>query len=152
MQKCTKCNVSKSDEGFSWRLRNKTRKLQCKQCDKEYRKNHYWANRDYWLKKSKRVNKNLLKRNRDYVYDYLLSHPCVDCGETNPIVLEFDHLCPRNKTASVFEFMRKFFAIGRIQEEIDKCAIRCANCHKIRSAQQFGYWRFKRVNNGGSDV
>jgi hypothetical protein len=64
-----------------------------------------------------------------FVRDYLESHPCVDCGNPDIRVLEFDHV--RGK---------KLYCIGvgglksirLLKEEILKCYVRCANCHKIR--------------------
>ena len=62
-----------------------------------------------------------------FLYEYLLSHPCVDCGENDPIVLEFDHVSPRESRAS-FASM----SLPKLRTEIVKCQVRCANCHKRR--------------------
>ncbi|MGH2472088.1 MAG: hypothetical protein ACRDG6_06765 [Candidatus Limnocylindria bacterium] len=67
---------------------------------------------------------------------YLEEHPCVDCGESNLIVLDFDHL--RDKTDDVADMV----ALGRpwseIESEIAKCQVRCANCHARRTARRIG--------------
>ena len=59
------------------------------------------------------------------MWDYLKKHPCVDCGEKNPIVLEFDHL--RDKLIEVSRLVQ-YTSINKVQSEIEKCEIRCANC------------------------
>jgi len=80
----------------------------------------------------------LWERNRDYVLGYLASHPCVDCGESDPVVLEFDHVrAPRR--AHLSTMIRDEWGIERIAAEIAKCDVRCANCHRRRTARQFGW-------------
>ena len=32
------------------------------------------------------------KEVRKFVFNYLLQNPCIDCGESNVLALEFDHL------------------------------------------------------------
>ena len=59
---------------------------------------------------------------------YLLEHSCVDCGETDITVLEFDHL--RDKTKDVSALMKGTSSWSRIEAKILKCAVRCANCHR----------------------
>jgi hypothetical protein len=59
-------------------------------------------------------------------YDYLLTHPCVDCGEADPVVLDFDHIDPATKSREVAWFIRRRDLVGRAAE-IEKCEVRCAN-------------------------
>ena len=63
-----------------------------------------------------------------WVMWYLLDHPCVDCGESNPIVLEFDHV-RGEKTADISTLKSKG-KLAAIKREIPKCEVRCANCHR----------------------
>ena len=65
-------------------------------------------------------------RRRQYVLDYLRTHPCVDCGESDPVVLEFDHIGD-DKDCDVSLLMNKAYSVERVQSEIDKCEVRCAN-------------------------
>src|SRR5205807_7072951 len=53
---------------------------------------------------------------------------CVDCGERDPVVLDFHHL--HGKT---FNINRAYqCSIKRILEELAKCVLLCANCHRRR--------------------
>ena len=67
------------------------------------------------------------------IIEYFRANPCIDCGETDPLVLEFDHL--RDKK---FEVSQAFY--GRswqsILDEIAKCYVVCANCHRRRTARR----------------
>jgi hypothetical protein len=65
---------------------------------------------------------------RERIHQYLLSHPCVDCGETDIVVLEFDHRDPAERTCSV----HKCASLRTLEIEIDKCDVRCGNCHTRR--------------------
>jgi hypothetical protein len=77
--------------------------------------------------------------NRDKLLEYLLSHPCVDCGESDPIVLEFDHI-NGNKIANVSS-IKNTKNWDQVLAEIAKCEVRCANCHRRRTASQFLWWK-----------
>lgn len=58
---------------------------------------------------------------------HLETHPCVDCGESDVLVLEFDHRA--DKTAGIARIANR----GRFKDleaEIQKCDVRCANCHR----------------------
>jgi len=67
---------------------------------------------------------------KQFVYEYLLKHPCVDCGERDPIVLEFDHRPDTEKSFSISDITSYNFSMARIIAEIEKCDVRCANCHR----------------------
>jgi hypothetical protein len=76
---------------------------------------------------------------RSALMAYLLAHPCVDCGEADPRCLDFDHCDPAAKRASISR-MVGYASWARILVEIEKCDVRCANCHRKRTAQQFKWW------------
>ncbi len=76
------------------------------------------------------------------ISEYLSVHPCVDCGEDDPIVLEFDHVMGI-KSFSICVGKRHQYPVARLLEEIAKCEVRCANCHKRRTAQQFDWRKFR---------
>jgi len=56
---------------------------------------------------------------------------CKDCGETNHIVLDFDHLS--NKKYNVSRMIHDGFSWAAIKKEISKCEVVCSNCHRIRT-------------------
>lgn len=76
--------------------------------------------------------------------EYLQQRCCVDCGETDIIVLEFDHL--RDKKANVATLMLRSVEWALIIEEIEKCEVVCANCHRRRTAQRANNYRHRAVH------
>jgi hypothetical protein len=70
---------------------------------------------------------------------YLLEHPCVDCGEADPVVLEFDHM--RDKVKAVSVLLSNGHEWKQILAEIEKCEVRCANCHRRRTATAGKFYR-----------
>lgn len=91
---------------------------------------YYEANKDKVKAQVRERNKVAIQRNKDYVNNYLKSHPCVDCGNKNPIVLEFDHV-RGEKIKDVGVLKSSSCSLKSIDEEIAKCEVRCANCHRI---------------------
>lgn len=59
--------------------------------------------------------------------------PCVDCGLVDPRVMEFDHLPHHEKRATVANMPTMGYSVASIEEEIAKCELVCANCHRIRT-------------------
>lgn len=82
-----------------------------------------------------------------YVIDYLLDRRCVDCGESDLLVLEFDHLA--DKQTEVSTLVRRGVRLGRIRAEIAKCEIVCASCHRRRTARR-GRWRRLAANDAST--
>jgi len=56
---------------------------------------------------------------------------CVDCGENNHIVLDFDHL--KDKKYNISRMIHDGFSWKAILKEIQKCEVVCANCHRVRT-------------------
>ena len=73
---------------------------------------------------------------RAFVLHYLDSHPCVDCGEQDALVLEFDHV--EAKRDWVSRLTSRGAPLSRIQEEIERCEVVCVNCHRRRSVRRSG--------------
>src|SRR3546814_12943116 len=77
---------------------------------------------------------------RKLVLDHLRAHPCADCGETDPVVLEFDHL--RDKVGNVSAMVHSN-ELWRLVDEIEKCEVVCANCHRRRTARRANPYRYR---------
>jgi hypothetical protein len=83
--------------------------------------------------------KNLLIAERiEYLVAFLREHPCMDCGESDPVVLEFDHL--RDKEFGIAQGLRDR-EWQSVLDEIAKCDVVCANCHRRRTARRGGFAR-----------
>jgi hypothetical protein len=90
---------------------------------------HYELNKNRCKQRALDCNKKRRARNKKFIQDYLATHPCIDCGETDPIVLEFDHV-RGTKVSNVTDMSRRVHGINAIIKEISKCEVRCANCHR----------------------
>ena len=86
-------------------------------------------------KYNKRTRTEVLKK----VIAYKGEHPCVDCGEKDPIVLTFDHV-RGEKRMDVAAMLHGNYKWESILIEIAKCEVRCANCHMRKTAKQFGWY------------
>lgn len=110
----------------------------CLTCSREKDRKHY--SKSLHRKKAIRVNnKKRIDEARQYVIEYLSSHPCVDCNESDIVVLEFDH--KENKYDAISDMVKNGIALERLKSEIEKCDIRCANCHRRKTALQHNYYR-----------
>ena len=110
----------------------------CRSCQQAYFKSYYAADPRSHIEKQRRRRKRLWALNRPRLSEYLRQHPCVDCGETDPVVLDFDHRVSATKRMNVAEMLYDY-AWSTIQSEIEKAEVRCANCHRRRMARQQGW-------------
>jgi exonuclease III len=136
---CTKCGTPLTESN---RAKGRAR---CKACEAARMKSYYAANPELYNKHKGYVARNDAKWKaavNTYILEVLKSRGgCLDCGETNIIVLEFDHRDPTAKSFSITSARQSKVSWDQLVEEIDKCDVVCANCHKIRSAKMFGNWR-----------
>lgn len=108
---------------------------------KEYDNLWYANNKDRIRDKKNKQSRDNRKRNLQYTVDYLRENPCEDCGKDDYRVLDFDHRKSETKIAAVSDLVRRGFSIEVIQREIDKCSIRCSNCHRIKTAIELGWYK-----------
>jgi hypothetical protein len=76
------------------------------------------------------------------LHNYLLSHPCESCGESDPIALEFHHL--HSKDTAISEMVTRITSIERLEEELKKTQVLGANCHIRMTAKERGWFRSRR--------
>jgi hypothetical protein len=110
----------------------------CRSCHAAARRAHYLAHKADYLRQAVAQRKAHRARNRNEVMAYLAQHPCVDCREANPVVLEFDHRDPATKLDEVGRMIASK-RWPRVLAEIKKCDVRCINCHRRKTAREFGW-------------
>lgn len=133
---CSRCKTEKDESEFNRSSKSKSgRHTYCRTCQKE----HYQRNKVKHIANVKTRNDNQKRLVRQIIWDHLATHPCVDCGESDPIVLEFDHIDPQKKSYTVPDMVT--FPVDKVKQEIAKCDIRCANCHKRRHARDRNVWK-----------
>ncbi len=95
-------------------------------------------NQRRWLKRHRdvrhRYTRSVRQKHVLRKMEYLRGRSCVDCGETDPLVLEFDHRSGKSK--NVADLVRSTVSWKRIEQEMAKCEIRCANCHRRKTARE----------------
>jgi hypothetical protein len=130
---CRKCRQDKPRTEFnSSKQQKRGYQSYCRECANEVSANFHKAHPKYSI----RSKRSAQRRARQWVDAYLAVHPCVDCGEADPIVLEFDHV-RGEKMANVCDLARsKPHNLARLMEEIAKCDVRCANCHRRKTARE----------------
>jgi hypothetical protein len=137
---CYMCGETKPEAEFAFAdMAKGTRQRHCRKCQAAYRRAHYVANRHEYIRREVARIKRYRLENRPLMLAYLLEHPCVDCGETNPVMLDFDHRDPAQKRDHV-GVIAAHKPWRLVLLEIEKCDVRCANCHQRRTAKQFN-WR-----------
>ena len=105
------------------------------------KENHKRYMREVWypLNRVKHIGyiSDIKKKIRAYVIGYKKKGSCADCGfigREYPEVLDFDHL--RDKKFNISAFKRVTSGFVKVKEEMEKCDLVCANCHRIRTVRR----------------
>ena len=140
MSTCCMCHQEKPEADFAFRsIATGVRQDHCRVCHAACRRQHYLDNREEYIQREVARMKGYREENRVLLLEYLKSHPCVDCGQSDPVLLEFDHRDRSTKTKAVTHIaLRKTWK--RVLAEIAKCDVRCVVCHRRRTARQMN-WR-----------
>lgn len=139
-RKCTRCLEEKEVTEFNFKDKsNGLRQRYCRDCTRQQVRRHYEANHAYYIRKNRKRRKRLQQELRSCLLHYLNLHPCIDCGETDPVCLEFDHI-RGIKAADISRMLRDCYSWEAIEDEISRCEVRCANCHRKRHAKRRRLW------------
>lgn len=151
-KKCGYCKETKPASGFNKRTAAKDGlQSRCKTCQKKVNGAYYRKHAARYKAKSRRRIAGILRESRRKLLTYYENAGgCADCGETDPVVLEFDHVRGKKKwNISVLLFGRvRPFDCTEVQEELAKCEVVCANCHRRRTSKQFNYW-YEKIDTEG---
>jgi hypothetical protein len=141
MRVCARCHATKPLAEFPIKSAARgTYGSYCLPCRRDYAKEHYQRNVAAYVDRARARALIDRPRNRAFVAQFLSTHPCVDCGESDPVVLEFDHRDPATKRADLARLIHTS-VLATVRAEMAKCDVRCGNCHRIRTAAQFGSYR-----------
>lgn len=138
---CIVCKLEKLNSQFN---KNKNHKdglsKFCRDCGKSFNKTYYENNKRKSHDKRNDYRKKQRELCKKIIWDHLKSHPCVDCGEDDPVVLEFDHI-KGVKAHNICNMRAQGYALVTLMDEINKCVVRCANCHKRKTAKDQNWWK-----------
>lgn len=81
------------------------------------------------------LSKRLNAKSR-YAYDYLTEKGCADCLSTDLMVLEFDHVKGLKVQNLSVMIRHNKYSLDEVKDEIDKCEVRCAVCHRIKTTSR----------------
>ena len=147
VKKCYKCKKNIPLTGFN---KNKARKdnlqTSCIVCQRQTSKQYYGLNRKrcinvIGINKRRRALENYIEIITKY-----LNVPCTDCKKVyHPASMVFDHRVGsvKNiyKNQGVNYLIRDGYSKKAIKEEIEKCDVRCQNCHFLKTSKDFKHWK-----------
>lgn len=109
-KKCSKCGKELPLTEYYSRGNGKLRS-ECKQCHRNYVKDKY-------------------NERKEMVSDIKANQGCAKCGEKREYMLDFHHKDPSIKDGNIARITSNYNKMETIQQEIDKCIVLCANCHR----------------------
>jgi len=115
-------SIRNPEKKLAYRQRKNRRRDEARYRDPEKRR--AWQSRHNLARKRASVA---------FVWEWKRTHPCVDCGEADPVVLDFDHRDRKTKFKTLNIMSHRGASIETIKTEIAKCDIRCANCHRRKT-------------------
>lgn len=131
MKICSKCKLELALESFN----KKGDYLQpyCRPCDNKKARDYYASNRDHHKAVVRKRNKKYLDATKAWIRELKESNPCLDCGISYPwYVMDFDHVTGK-KSGNISKMVATSVAKEKLLEEISKCELVCANCHRERT-------------------
>lgn len=130
MKTCSKCKETKEFSEFH-KKRNSYQYM-CKECRKIYIHEHYMNNKEKYIEKA-RVSK---RKTINWFREYKCTLKCEYCSENHPACLDFHHIDSFDKLFTIGECIAKV-SKKRLLDEISKCRVLCANCHRKLHYNEF---------------
>lgn len=96
---------------------------------------------------AKQYKKKVRGETRITSMTYLADLGCEECGERDPRKLEYDHKKPNDKKRHIADLIADGYSWTSpvLRAEVRKCRVVCANCHRVHTIKQQGYYAFEAV-------
>lgn len=143
MKICSSCKIEKQDSDFHKRRGADSLQAACKTCRKVINARWYQENKEPHNTKRQVWKKLRSVGNMEKLVAFLQQHPCVDCGEDDPLVLEFDHVRGEKEFDVSRMVQGRSSSWASIEKEIAKCEVRCANCHRRKTVKERNDLRYQ---------
>ena len=125
---CSKCKRELPFDNFRWKNKSENKKhSQCKDCEKQADKEYYLRNGE--RRQAVRDRANIQKINNSILVENVKSKGCAKCGELRTHVLDLHHVDPEGKINTIAHMIKSASEETLIQE-LNKCIVLCANCHR----------------------
>lgn len=139
---CSICGEDKHIHLFNNRARSPDGKqVFCRQCGKEKSRKYYRDNQSHHKNVVYSRKIDHIQKSKEFVLSFLKEHSCIDCGERDPVVLDFDHV-RGEKYRNISQMVHRGNSLEKIKLEIEKCEVRCANCHRRKTAKELEYFTY----------
>jgi hypothetical protein len=89
--------------------------------------------RELYKKQSKLAVLRVAKRKKkikNWLEEYKKNLKCFSCGESHPATLDFHHKNKHEKEKSICYLVVNGYSVNKIINELNKCEVLCANCHR----------------------
>lgn len=103
-----------------------------KEKNAQYSRDYYTKNRTKILARVKRSKRDI----KDKFAAYKTTLSCTKCGQNHPATLDFHHVEYHPNNKKVFKLVSDGHWWKRIEEELAKCIVLCANCHRIHHHEE----------------
>lgn len=142
-KRCGSCDRMRPLDAFNRKSRRPDGLQEvCRDCNRESSRRYYRRNRERHLAVTRARTAAQKAQSIALVARHLRDHPCTDCGVGDLRVLDFDHRPGTAKRAGVMELVRNGHSVEVVMAEIEKCDVRCRNCHAIVTYERLGAnWR-----------
>jgi len=128
-KKCPRCERTLGLSNYATR-RNGQPASYCRDCQREVSRQHYVDNREECNRKRLERQRKQRKKLKE-LRDEMKRVPCTLCGEEHPSwAMDFDHRDPTLKDFSIGQASSVGWSKTRFLEEIKKCDVVCALCHR----------------------
>jgi hypothetical protein len=131
--RCSTCQDEKSESAFTSSSLKRRSKI-CRDCKAEYNRRWYDENRLAHMEDVRRNSARYIEEALEVVRKHK-SQPCGECGRRfPPVCMDFDHV--RGEKVDIVSRLRGYVSMERLLEEIAKCEVVCANCHRVRTTRR----------------